>query len=111
MAHSFIDLFCIFLVFFCDLFFDLFSAAAMKNRKIQLIDPLPKSTKQKKAKCVSVSPENLRDAYTQIFHLQNLVNEHIPSLVTDIQNKADEIKKMKILYKLKDEELYKCQTK
>lgn len=81
----------------------------MKNRKIKLIPALPLSAKTKKvreantAKGLSVTPENLRAAYTQMFQLKSMIENDVPLLLTDIQKKDDEIKKLKIMHKLKDE--------
>lgn len=84
----------------------------MSARKIQVINPLPIKKKGKKSSFgVGVSPENLAKAYAQMFALQNMVQNHIPMLETENQKKDAEIKKLKILYKLKDEELLKLNTK
>lgn len=81
----------------------------MNKRKIQLIPALPmppkKTTNTKKPKCSNVTPENLREAYSQMFHLKNLVENHIPLLVTDNQEKDKEIQKLKSEIEMKDEQL------
>lgn len=83
----------------------------MGNRKIKLIAALPNAKRQKKPQCgISVPPENLEKAYAQMFHLQNLLENHIPLLQMDNVQKDAEIRKLKVINKLKDDELKRIQT-
>lgn len=95
----------------------------MWEKKVQLIQPLPLKKRNKYPSPPSkfsqtISPENLMAAYQQMFILQSLVDRDIPLLHADIQKKdllikeKDlEIKKWKIMYKLKDEQLKKLLTR
>lgn len=84
----------------------------MNGKKIRLIEPLANKKKGRKVLSgVGVSPENLKMAYEQMFILQNMVEKQIPLLQTENEKKDAEIKKLKILYKLKDEEVFKLMRK
>lgn len=82
VAYSFIDSFCkLFRNLFCDLFFFwfffwFFSRRRNEKQKNSVNWCITKETRKEKAKCDSVSPENLKEAYSQMLHLQNLVDEH-----------------------------------
>lgn len=80
----------------------------MSKRKTQFIEPLPMNKKRKNSKIgVSVSEENLTEAYTQIFQLKAMIEQHIPMLEMENEKKDADIKKLKTLYRLKDDELKK----
>lgn len=82
----------------------------MSGRKVEIIQPLPMKKRGQKPK-LCVSPEDLKEAYTQMFKLQALLDEHIPMLVKENEKKDVEINKLKIMYKLKDDALMKHVTR
>lgn len=72
--------------------------------------PAPKTNRKNKAGKLDpgktfVSPENLMLAYAQMHKLEEMVQQHIPILECGIVERDQEIKKLKVLSKLKDEEL------
>lgn len=78
----------------------------MSSKKIQFIPSHPQAPNLKKISknCSGVSVVNLEAARVQMFYLQNLVGNHIPFLESENQKKENEIRKLKTLYKLKDDE-------
>lgn len=91
----------------------------MKNQKKTLLipyhPPAPITNRKNKAGRLDagktfIPPENLMLAYAKMNQLEEMVQQHIPNLECGIEERDQEIKKLKVLSKLKDEELQRLRT-
>lgn len=100
-------------LFYCDSLIRSDFGVKMKPHKkviqIPYHPPAPKTKKTNNAPVVS--QENLLQAYAQMNQLEEMVQQHIPILEVGIQQRDFEIKKLRAMSKLKDEELQKLRTK
>lgn len=80
------------------------------KKLIQIPYHLP-APKRKGARNVYVTPENLTEVYVQMHKLEEMVQKQIPNMLMGIEDRDKEIIKLRLLNKLKDEELKKLRRR